>query len=67
MKETYTIPESERENVLKILARYRKKAMAYGTSLTVGAGEPYATKRNVCENASTTLQEPLTAARSASR
>lgn len=44
MKETYTIPESERENVLKILARYQKKAMAYGTSLTVGAGEPYATK-----------------------
>ena len=49
MKETYTIPESERENVLKILARYQKKAMAYGTSLTVDAGEPYATKRNVYE------------------
>ena len=38
VKETYTIPESERENVLKILARYQKKAMAYGTSLTVDAG-----------------------------
>ena len=49
VKETYTIPESERENVLKILARYQKKAMAYGTSLTVDAGEPYATKRNVYE------------------
>lgn len=49
MKETYTIPESERENVLKILARYQKKAMAYGTSLTVDAGESYATKRNVYE------------------
>lgn len=49
MKETYTIPESERENVLKILARYQKKAMAYGTSLTVDAGEPYPTKRNVYE------------------
>ena len=49
MKETYIIPESERENVLKILARYQKKAMAYGTSLTVDAGEPYATKRNVYE------------------
>lgn len=39
MKETYTIPEIERENVLKILARYQKKAMAYGTSLTVDVAE----------------------------
>lgn len=29
MRETYTVPENERENVLKLLARYGKKAAAY--------------------------------------
>ena len=47
MKEAYTIPETERENVLKLLNRYSKKAMAYGQSLGSEMGEPYAKEISV--------------------
>lgn len=47
MKEVYTIPEVERENVLNVLSRYSKKAIAYGQPLSYETGEPYATTINV--------------------
>lgn len=49
MRETYTVPENERENVLKLLARYGKKAAAYGQTLSYEIGEPYATEIKVYE------------------
>lgn len=45
MKETYTIPVLEKENVDKAITRFRKKAAAYGKLLSVECGEPYATER----------------------
>lgn len=42
MEQTYTIPEANREEVEKIIARYQKKADKYGTMLTVKLGKPYA-------------------------
>lgn len=42
MKNSYVIPEVERENVAKLLARYAKKAAAYGQQLVVEYGDPYA-------------------------
>lgn len=47
MKNVYTIPENERENVLKLLTRYGKKAAAYGQPLSYEMGEPYATEIKV--------------------
>lgn len=44
MKNTYVIPEIEREAVAKILARYAKKAATYGQQLVVEYGDPYATE-----------------------
>ena len=44
MNNTYVIPEIERETVTKILARYAKKATAYGQQLSVEYGDPYATE-----------------------
>lgn len=49
MKNVYTIPENERENVLKLLTRYSKKAVAYGQPLGYEMGEPYATEISVYE------------------
>ena len=49
MKDTYIIPEIERESVAKILARYEKKATAYGQRLVVEYGDPYATEVAVYE------------------
>lgn len=45
MKETYTIPVWEKENVDKAITKFQKKAAAYGKLLTVESGEPYATER----------------------
>lgn len=50
MKNVYTIPENERENVLKLLTRYSNKATAYGQPLSYEMGEPYATEIKVYEN-----------------
>lgn len=49
MKDTYTIPEHERENVRKHLTRYSKKAAAYGQALGYEMGEPYAAEIAVYE------------------
>ncbi len=49
MKETYTIPIWEKENVDKAIARFQKKASAYGTMLHVESGEPYAKERAIYE------------------
>lgn len=50
MKNTYTIPEVERENIQKVVSRFQKKAAAYGKSLIVQFGEAYATERKIYEN-----------------
>lgn len=50
MKNTYTIPEVERENIQKVVSRFQKKAAAYGKSLNVQFGEAYATERKIYEN-----------------
>lgn len=42
MKNTYTIPEIERENVTKILNRYGRKADVYGKAFSYEMGDPYA-------------------------
>lgn len=42
MKHTYVIPEFEREAVAKILARFAKKAAAYGQQLSAEYSDPYA-------------------------
>ena len=47
MENTYTIPEVERENIQKVIARYEKKAAAYGKTINVQFGAPYATERKV--------------------
>ena len=47
MENTYTIPEVERENIQKVIARCEKKAAAYGKTLNVQFGTPYATERKV--------------------
>lgn len=47
MRNVYTIPENERENVLKLLTRYSKKTAAYGQPLSYEMGEPYATEIKV--------------------
>ena len=47
MKEIYTIPVVEKENVDKAIARFMKKASAYGKLLTVESSEPYATERSI--------------------
>lgn len=52
MKNEYTIPETERENVLKILNRYSKKATAYGCPLTYEASQPFATEVQLYEQTS---------------
>ncbi len=44
MKNTYTVAEVERENIMKMLARYQKKGAAYGQELKIEAGDPYAKK-----------------------
>ena len=41
MKETYTIPECNREAVQKLVARHQKKAEKYGAPLSVEYGDPY--------------------------
>ena len=43
MKETYCIPEAQRETIQKTVARIQKRAAKYGTPLSVEYGEPYAT------------------------
>lgn len=50
MKKIYTIPENERENVLKLLTRYSKRAAAYGQALSYEMSEPYATEIKVYES-----------------
>lgn len=47
MEQSYTIPENERENVMKILTRLSKKADRYGQPLSYEAGKPYAKEINV--------------------
>ena len=47
MENTYTIPEVERENIQKVIARFQKKAATYGKSLNVQFGEAYATERKI--------------------
>lgn len=42
MKNTYIIPETERDTIVKAFARYQKKAQAYGQAVSVSFGDPYA-------------------------
>lgn len=42
MKNTYTVPEDRREDILKAIARNQKKAEKYGSPLIAEYGEPYA-------------------------
>lgn len=49
MKETYTIPMVERETVEKAIAKFQRKATAYGKALSVEYGEPYAKERTIYE------------------
>ena len=49
MMETYTIPMVEKETIEKAIARFQKKAAAYGNTLTVQYGEPYSKERSVYE------------------
>lgn len=44
MKSTFTIPESKREDVQKLVAKFQKKADKYGVPLSVEFGKPYGTK-----------------------
>ncbi len=50
MKQTYTIPEANRERVEKLVARYQKKAAKYGVPMHVEYGEPRAERVNVYKN-----------------
>ena len=50
MKNTYTIPEIERENVMKLIARYQNKAESYGQKLIAECGDPYLTQISVYHN-----------------
>ena len=47
--ETYTIPTVSQEIIEKAIARYQKKAAAYGCELVATFGEPYAKERKVYE------------------
>lgn len=47
MKETFTIPQDNRERVEKLVARFGKKAAKYNKLLTVEYGAPYAERRPV--------------------
>ena len=49
MRNAYVIPEVERENVQKVIARYQKKAARYGCELTAEFGAPYAKERKILE------------------
>ena len=51
MIKTYIIPMSEREAIEKAVAKYRRKADAYGCEFSVKLGEPYAKERKVWETA----------------
>ncbi len=42
MRNTYTIPEANREAVQKIISRFQKKAEKYSVPMAVEFGEPYA-------------------------
>ncbi len=50
MKQTYTIPVDRREDVEKLINKYQKKAIKYGTPLNVEYGEPYYTSVPVYES-----------------
>lgn len=67
MKNVYTIPENERENVLKLLTRYGKKAAAYGQPLSYEMGEPYATEIKVYKTGYDHLGQPQEGAGRTSR
>lgn len=41
-RQTYTIPQDRREEVEKLVAKYQRKAVKYGATMTVEYGEPYA-------------------------
>lgn len=47
MERTFTILESKREDVAKLVAKYQKKADKYGIPLTVEFGKPYGKKINI--------------------
>lgn len=49
MVETFTIPTWEKEAVDKAIARFAKKAAAYGKTFETSSGEPYMTKRAICK------------------
>lgn len=40
--QTYTIPEASRQDVEKLIARYQRKAAAYGVTFAAECGKPYA-------------------------